>query len=163
MTQNKPNGSHPEMRLPYSTTWKFKEERLRAISEIRPKLQTLTNEMLTWGFHYTEIFCVRWAIGEALHNAIKHGHQEDESKIVQLNYLISADYVLAEVIDQGPGFDPKAVPNPFVARREGQVARRGLFFMSLFMSWVRFEGRGNRVTLCKMRSPRNGGSGFPDN
>ena len=23
----------------------------------------------------------------------------------------------------------------------------------LFMSWVRFDGRGNRVTLCKLRSP----------
>jgi serine/threonine-protein kinase RsbW len=151
------------MKFPFSADWKFKEERLRAISEIRPKLQILTNEMLAWGFHYTEIFCVRWAIGEALQNAIKHGHQEDESKIVQLNYLISQDYVLGEVIDQGPGFDPKTVPNPFTARRQGQTARRGLFFMSLFMSWVRFEGRGNRVTLCKMRSPRNGGSGFPDN
>jgi serine/threonine-protein kinase RsbW len=163
MTQNKPNGSSSELNFPFSASWKFKEERLHAIDEIRPKLKNLTNEMLAWGFHYTEIFCVRWAIGEALHNAIKHGHQEDATKIVQLNYLISADYVLAEVIDEGPGFDPKTVPNPFVARQQGDVAKRGLFFMSLFMSWVRFEGRGNRVTLCKMRSPRNGDSGFPDN
>jgi len=32
-------------------------------------------------------------------------------------------------IDEGPGFDPKTVPNPFVARQQGQVAKRGLFFM----------------------------------
>jgi hypothetical protein len=60
---------------------------------------------------------------------------------------------LAEVIDEGPGFDPKRVPNPFSKEQQGQVARKGLFFMRLFMSWVRFGGRGNRVTLCKLRSP----------
>jgi len=151
------------MNFPFPRSWKFKEERLHAIDEIRPKLKNLTNEMLAWGFHYTEIF---WrALGDRrsspqCHQARPSGGRD---QIVQLNYLISADYVLAEVIDEGPGFDPKTVPNPFVARQQGQVAKRGLFFMSLFMSWVRFEGRGNRVTLCKMRSPRKGDSGFPDN
>jgi serine/threonine-protein kinase RsbW len=160
MTIHKPNGSFPPASFPPSATWNFKEERLHAITDIRPKLQALTDEMLQWGFHYTEIFCVRYAVGEALHNAIQHGHRGDESKTVRLNYLISAEYVLAEVIDEGPGFDPKSVPNPFAARQQGQVGRRGLFFMSLFMSWVRFEGRGNRVTLCKMRSPAS--AGLPD-
>jgi len=46
----------------------------------------------------------------------------------------------------------QTVPNPFAARMQGEQAKGGLFFMNLFMSWVRFEGRGNRVTLCKMRS-----------
>ncbi len=152
MSHNTPTGSFLRRSYPPPASWKFEEERLHALADIRPKLQTLTDEMLQWGFHYTEIFCVRYAVGEALHNAIKHGHRGDESKTVRLNYLISPEYVLAEVIDEGPGFNPKCIPNPFAARQQGQVARQGLFFMSLFMSWVRFEGRGNRVTLCKMRA-----------
>jgi len=163
MSPKKPNGSCLDPRFPSLPGWKFKEERLHAVADIRSKLQNLTAEMNQWGFHYTEIFSVRFAIGEALHNAIEHGHRGDESKTVQFNYLISAEYVLAEVIDEGPGFDPKSVPNPFVARQQAKPARRGLFFMSLFMSWIRFEGRGNRVTMCKMRSPASGAYGRTDN
>jgi serine/threonine-protein kinase RsbW len=163
MSVKKPNGSSLDPRFPPVPGWKFKEERLRTVTEIRAKLQALTAEMNLWGFHYTEIFCVRFAIGEALHNAIEHGHRGDETKTVQFNYLISADYVLAEIIDEGPGFDPKSIPNPFAAKQQAKPARRGLFFMSLFMSWVRFEGKGNRVTMCKMRSPSIGGFGRSDN
>jgi len=156
MTHRKLNGSFRETRFPAPDKWTFKGVRLHSIREVRPNLEALTAEMLRWGFHYMEIFCVRYAIGEAIFNAIKHGHQGDESKTVQLNYMISADYFLAEVMDEGPGFDHGSVPNPFAAREKGQGAKGGLFFMNLFMTWVRFDGRGNRVTMCKMRSPDSG-------
>jgi len=152
MNQNKLNGSLPHVDIAPPYQWRFKQQRLHAFVEILPMLRRLTAEMTLWGFHYTEIFGARWAIGEALHNAIKHGHRGDESKTVQLNYLISADYVLAEVIDEGPGFNPKSVPNPFAAGQRSKPARRGLYFMGLLMSWIRFDGRGNRVTMCKMHS-----------
>lgn len=155
MSYKLPNGSGRQPTFPSPDKWSFKGERLHAIHEIRHKLQPLTAEMLRWGFHYMEIFCTRYAIQEALLNAIKHGHQGDESKTVQFNYMISQDYVLAEVMDEGPGFDPRTVPNPFASRKQGETAKGGLFFMNLFMSWIRFEGRGNRVTLCKMRSPES--------
>jgi serine/threonine-protein kinase RsbW len=159
VTYNKPDGSFSDKPFPPSS-WKFTEERLHALDDIRPKLQALGANMRLWRFHYTDIFCARWAIGEALHNAILHGNKEDPSKMVQLNYLISSDYILAEVIDEGPGFDPKKSPNPFAKEQTGQAAGRGLFFMRLFMSWVRFDARGNRVTLCKLRSP---GTAMPAN
>jgi hypothetical protein len=85
MTHHKPNGSFPPASFPPVATWNFKEERLHALVEIRPKLQALTDKMLLWGFHYTEIFCVRYAIGEELHNTIQHGHRGDESKTIRLN------------------------------------------------------------------------------
>ena len=68
------NGSFREASFPSPADWSFKGERLHAIHEIRPKLRLLTAEMVRWGFHYMEIFCVRYAIGEALVNAIEHGH-----------------------------------------------------------------------------------------
>jgi anti-sigma regulatory factor (Ser/Thr protein kinase) len=162
VSSNKHDGSFSDKAFPPGSSWKFKGERLHTLADIRPKLQTLGADLRLWRFHYADIFCIRWAIGEALHNAIVHGHQEDPFKTVQLNYLISSDYVLAEVIDEGPGFDPNSVPNPFAKGQEGQAAKRGLFFMRMFMSWVRFDGGGNRVTLCKMRAPWNGETGFPD-
>jgi anti-sigma regulatory factor (Ser/Thr protein kinase) len=152
MTYKKTNGCFRETSFPNPDKWSFKGERLHDIQEVRAKLQPLCAEMLRWGFHYMEIFCARYAIGEALVNAIKHGNQSDKTKTVQLNYMISPDYILAEVIDEGPGFDHRSIPNPFELRQSGSNARGGLFLMNLFMTWVRFEGRGNRVTLCKMRS-----------
>jgi len=151
VSHNKHDGSFSDKGFPPSS-WIFKEERLHTLADIRPKLQALGEDMRLWRFHSTDIFCARWAIGEALHNAIYHGHQEDPSKTAQLNYLISSDYILAEIIDEGPGFDPRRIPNPFAKGQVGQPAKRGLFFMRLFMSWVRFGDRGNRVTLCKLRT-----------
>jgi len=149
---DKHDGSFSDKPFLPTPSWKFTEECLHTLDDIRPKLQAIGADMRLWGFDYIDIFCARWAIGEALHNAIHHGHHEDPSKTVQLNYLISSDYVLAEVIDEGPGFDYKKVPNPFAKEQGSPVAKRGLFFMRLLMSWVRFDGRGNRVTLCKLRS-----------
>jgi len=152
VSYNKHDGSFSDKAFPPSSSWKFTEERLHTLEDIRSKLQALGADMRLWRFHYTDIFCARWAIGEALHNAIYHGHRQDPSKTVQLNYLISSDYILAEVIDEGPGFDPRRIANPFAKGQEKPGAQRGLFFMRLFMSWVRFDGPGNRVTMCKLRS-----------
>jgi anti-sigma regulatory factor (Ser/Thr protein kinase) len=152
MSSNKHDGSFLN-KAQLEPSWRFREERIHSETEIGPALKTFTAEMTRWGYHYTDIFSSRWAIGEALLNAIRHGHQGDASKTVQLNYLTAADYVLAEVIDEGPGFDSTIVPSPFTSQQEGPLAKKGLFFMRLFTSWIRFEGRGNRIILCKLRSP----------
>jgi serine/threonine-protein kinase RsbW len=149
MCNNQHDGSFFHSSDRTCSSWSFQEERLHTISEIQSVLKALGADMVRWGFHYTEVFSVRRAIGEALRNAIRHGHRGDSSKTVQLNYLICADYVLAEVIDEGPGFDTQKIAASFSPGRPGG---KGLYFMRLFLDWIRFDGRGNRVTLCKMRS-----------
>jgi serine/threonine-protein kinase RsbW len=146
------DGPSSDNARPTFDPWSFKEDRLHEIAEIRGKLRRLTAEMVMRGYHYLDVFSARWAIGEALLNAIQHGHHLDATKTVRLGVLVANDYVLAEVTDEGPGFNPDDVPNPFAANPENLTSKKGLAMMRLFMSWVRFEGRGNRVTLCKIRT-----------
>jgi serine/threonine-protein kinase RsbW len=97
-------------------------------------------------------FAVRFAVGEALSNALLHAHHNDPAKVVRLGFLVMPDYVLAEVTDQGNGFDPAQVPNPMVDADPPRETGRGIFMMRLMMSWIRFDCQGRRVTMCKMRS-----------
>jgi len=59
--------------------------------------------------------------------------------------------VLAEVEDEGPGFDPGGVADPTAAENRERTDGRGLLLMRHYMTWVRFSARGNRVTLYKQR------------
>jgi serine/threonine-protein kinase RsbW len=109
--------------------------------------------MTDLGYSHMDRFSVRFALEEAIGNAIKHAHQGDSTKFVQLSFLVMPDYVLVEVTDQGNGFDPALLPNPMANKNRHERHGRGIFLMRLFMTWVRFNCRGTRVTMCKMRSP----------
>lgn len=61
--------------------------------------------------------------------------------------------MLAQVTDEGPGFDPATVANPLAEADLERPSGRGLLLMRRFLSWVRHNRRGNSVTLCRRRSP----------
>jgi serine/threonine-protein kinase RsbW len=98
----------------------------------------------------------RWsmclALEEALVNALKHGHQFDPTKHVRVRFTVVAARVLVQVCDEGAGFDPKAVADPLAPENLDRPSGRGLLLMRAYMTSVRFNRRGNRVTLCKRRS-----------
>jgi serine/threonine-protein kinase RsbW len=104
------------------------------------------------GYPDTDRFAVRLALEEAIVNGIKHGHRNDPRKVVRVRYHVSAARLLAEVEDQGPGFDPRQVPNPCDPDRLDKPSGRGLLLMRSYLTWLRFNERGNCVTLCKVRS-----------
>jgi serine/threonine-protein kinase RsbW len=104
------------------------------------------------GYSGHETFGVRLALEEAIVNAIKHGHHNDASKQVEVRYHLSDDCLLAEVQDQGPGFDPGSVPDPLAPENLDREGGRGLHLMRCYMTWVRYNQSGNCVTMCKRRS-----------
>jgi anti-sigma regulatory factor (Ser/Thr protein kinase) len=120
--------------------------------------------MVALDYPQVDLFAVRISVHEAILNAIQHGHRGDPAKAVQLNYLVTEEYVLVEVIDKGPGF---VLPQPPACggERPGRHTGQGLFLMRFFMTWVRFNGRGNWVVLCRLRSkaeaPRREAGGGP--
>ena len=99
-----------------------------------------------------EQFGVRLALEEAIVNAIKHGHRGDLSKTVRVCYHVTPAEVRADVEDEGPGFDPFAVPDPLAPENLEQPGGRGVFLMRHYMTAVEFNAAGNRVTLCKVRN-----------
>jgi serine/threonine-protein kinase RsbW len=92
---------------------------------------------------------VRLALEEAVVNGLRHGNGGDSSKRVRVRYRVDAETLLVEVKDEGAGFDADAVPDATLPENLDRPGGRGLLLMRHFMTWVRYHGCGNRVTLCK--------------
>ncbi len=127
------------------------------------------------------------ALEEALLNAYFHGNMEVSSKLRESDYheffdlakrrsqespyrerriFVCAKFSTTEaafvIRDDGPGFDVTALPDPrdplYLERPHG----RGLLLMRTFLDEVRYNERGNEVTLIK-RASRTLAGGSGDN
>jgi serine/threonine-protein kinase RsbW len=128
------------------------EVRLSHSEEVVPVLEMVLAAMADCGFSPREQRDLRLALEEAVVNAIKHGNGGDPSKAVRVRYRVNIREALAEVQDQGPGFDPDALPDPTAVENLDRPSGRGLLLMRHYTTWVRYHGSGNRVTLCKHRT-----------
>jgi serine/threonine-protein kinase RsbW len=119
--------------------------------EIGPILEKLAALLQGAGFSPREVFAVRLALEEAVVNAIRHGNRDNPDLRAEIRFAITKGWFLAKVKDQGNGFDPRHVPDPLAPENLERPCGRGLLLMRSFMTWVRFNPRGNCVTLCLYR------------
>lgn len=119
--------------------------------EVVPILDRISAEMARCGYSNQEQFGLRLALEEAMVNAVRHGHRDDPTKQAHVRYSVTPDRILAQVEDQGPGFDPNTIPDPLDPENLGRDHGRGLLLIRFYMTWVRFNGRGNCITMCKSR------------
>lgn len=124
---------------------------LHAMEEIVPAIEDIVADLEVAGYSDKEMFGVRLALEEALVNAIKHGHKGDTTKAVHLRYHVSPESIVVEIEDEGPGFRPQDVPDPFAPENLERPCGRGLLLMRSYMTWVRFNSTGNRVSMCRFR------------
>jgi serine/threonine-protein kinase RsbW len=103
-------------------------------------------------FSEHDVFSIKLAVEEALVNAIKHGNQMDPDKRVQVLYRITAERFDVEITDEGPGFNPEDVPDPTDPENIEKPCGRGLLLIRGFMTSVEYVGRGNVVTMSKVRN-----------
>jgi serine/threonine-protein kinase RsbW len=120
--------------------------------EIGPALAPLEKAMAQAGYSDEDLFAMRLALFEALANAVRHGNRSDPRRTAYLRYQVDASQVLAEVRDEGDGFDPTQVADPLSEERLTESGGRGLFLMRSLTTWLRYNARGNVLTLCKQRS-----------
>ena len=125
---------------------------VHSCTEIEPVLAGVVDELQAAGYSRKEIFGIRLALEEAIVNAIKHGHRGDPTKEVRVRYRVTCAGVFAEVEDQGPGFDPKQVPDPLDPANLERECGRGMLLMRNYMTSVRYNDRGTCVVLCKERA-----------
>ena len=124
----------------------------QSFDDLRPAFLKLEDLMRVLGFSFTDIVAVQVAVREAGANGVRHGVQGEPARWVEFRYLVNQDEVVVEVEDDGPGFDPNLVPDPFHGDSCERFKRLGLFLMRAHMNWVHFNQRGNRVTLGRRRS-----------
>jgi serine/threonine-protein kinase RsbW len=105
------------------------------------------------GFSKDDVFAVRLTLDEALVNAVKHGHHGDPTKRARVRWQIRGEGVLLVVRDQGPGFNPRRVPDPCAGQGLGRDSGRGLLLMRTYMTRVHHNRRGNAVLLYRKHSP----------
>ena len=54
--------------------------------------------------------------------------------------------------DEGPGFNPSALPDPTDPVNVGKISGRGLLLMRTFMDAVNYNEAGNELTIRKRRA-----------
>lgn len=116
------------------------------------------------------------ALHEALVNAIDHGNLELSSELrqndgkayyalaeerrrtnpfrdrrVQVSARLSRSKAVYTVTDEGPGFDPFALPDPTDPTNLDKVSGRGLLLIRTFMDEVAHNESGNQITMVKRR------------
>jgi serine/threonine-protein kinase RsbW len=100
---------------------------------------------------------VELALREALNNAVIHGNRMDARKLVRVRCRCQlGNGVFIIVADQGQGFDPNAVPEPFAAEGLEAEHGRGIYLMKSAMDEVSFDRGGSEVHMRKgpVRNPR---------
>jgi CheY-like chemotaxis protein/anti-sigma regulatory factor (Ser/Thr protein kinase) len=119
------------------------------------------------------------ALNEALTNAMHHGNLEvpstlrvdDESdyyflirqrqkslpycdRRVRVQFETSPEQIQIEISDEGPGFNPEAVPDPRSPANLEKLSGRGLLLIRTFMDEVRFADKGSRIVMIKHREKK---------
>ena len=95
---------------------------------------------------------IRLALEEAIVNGLRHGNKNDPSKRVYVSFLARPDDFVAEVKDEGTGFDLSQVPDPTLPENWTRPSGRGLLLMRHYMTAVHFSRRGSCVTMSKIRT-----------
>lgn len=91
------------------------------------------------------------SLTEAVNNAIVHGNALDQQKDVSIKSNVQVDFIRLTVSDEGPGFDPKDIPNPLHDENIAQIGGRGVMLMKALSSEVYFSNGGATVELVFKR------------
>ena len=97
-------------------------------------------------------FRLRVLLAEAISNSILFGAGGDPARRVRVNARLTEDTIRLEVTDDGPGFDPHAVPDPTAPRGVGRPIGRGLFLIRSLADQVEFNEQGNTIWMTLPRS-----------
>lgn len=92
------------------------------------------------------------ALDEAFVNAVKHGNKFNTQKLVRITAELSDKEASFTVEDEGEGFDVNAIPDPLDPENLFKTSGRGVLFIYNIMDEVKYNERGNRLTMVKKSS-----------
>jgi serine/threonine-protein kinase RsbW len=95
-------------------------------------------------------FEVEVALLEALANAVKHGCEDDPTKIIEVCVACEMDRgMLIIVRDPGTGFDPGEIPSPVTGENVFYDHGRGIFLINELMDVVEYKNGGTEIWMRK--------------
>ena len=145
-------------------------------SLIGPTIEHLQENLPLWSDR--DRLQLGMAMDEALTNAMHHGNLEVDSSLrestdekqyyeqvkarrnsepychrrVRVEAEFSDDHICVQISDDGPGFNPKEIPDPTEDENLHKVSGRGLFLIRSFMDTVAHNLTGNQITMTKLRN-----------
>lgn len=112
------------------------------------KVQALVNELASKyeinGDTYDNILL---SLTEAVTNAIVHGNDLDESKLVEVHLSECQDTLAFRISDEGSGFDPNSLPDPTAPENLCKCGGRGVFLMRELSDGIDFINNGSTVEI----------------
>ena len=87
------------------------------------------------------------ALTEAVNNAIVHGNNHDESKVVAVDFEKDNNKITFKVKDMGSGFDYNNLPDPTSPENIEKTTGRGVFLMKNLSDLVVFSNNGSTVEI----------------
>jgi serine/threonine-protein kinase RsbW len=89
------------------------------------------------------------ALDEAFVNAVKHGNRHDLTKHVRIRADLSPQEARFTVEDEGEGFNLQEIPDPCDPENLFKSSGRGVLLIYNIMDEVKYNSRGNRLTMVK--------------
>jgi serine/threonine-protein kinase RsbW len=129
-----------------------------AISLMHSILDYLMKRVEKVGVVDTENSNLFIALDEAFVNAIKHGNKFDANKIVRISAEVSTTEARFTIEDEGEGFNVAEIPDPTNPENLFKASGRGVLIIHNVMDEVKYNERGNRLTMVKkseVRSPKS--------
>lgn len=116
---------------------------------IKPVVEELTGLVSGANISESDIFDIRLCMEEALINAIKYGNKFDRRLKVFIEFKYDDNKITVSIEDEGRGFDYGRLPDP--TKEENLLAGngRGVFIIRHLMDELRFNKKGNRLTMVK--------------
>jgi anti-sigma regulatory factor (Ser/Thr protein kinase) len=96
---------------------------------------------------HAQRFAVELLLREALANAVNHGCHGDPAKQVRCSVRLGRSRLIIAVEDDGDGFDWRAAWDHPPAMSE--CSGRGIEILQKYANRVRYNDRGNAVTIIK--------------
>ncbi len=164
---NRENFSEEELKHVFETILNYKAlhvDKKQFVSHIREKIEfefpsaiSLMHNILDYlmkrvekvGVINPESSNLFIALDEAFVNAVKHGNKFDKDKIVRVSAEVSPTEARFTIEDEGEGFDVQSIPDPRNPENLFKTSGRGVLFIYNIMDEVKYNERGNRLTMVK--------------
>ena len=95
-------------------------------------------------------YLIKLGLHEALVNAVKHGNKLDPKKNIRVRRIITPNWCVWQIQDQGNGLEIKNRNNN-LPKKTSSVCGRRLYIINECFDDIRWSNKGNRLQLALKR------------
>ena len=95
-------------------------------------------------------YLIKLGLHEALVNAVKHGNKLDPTKNIRVRRIITPNWCVWQIQDQGNGLEIKK-RNYRLPKNVNSINGRGLYIINECFDDIRWSNKGNRLQLALKR------------